>query len=60
MHTEMWEHPAVQANLATLRSRGVHIVEPEAGRLAGGDTGTGRLAAPERIVGGVERVLSAR
>jgi phosphopantothenoylcysteine decarboxylase/phosphopantothenate--cysteine ligase len=59
MHTEMWEHPAVQANIATLRSRGVHIVEPEEGRLAGGDVGAGRLAAPERIVAAVEAVLSA-
>ena len=58
MHTEMWEHPAVQANLAVLRSRGVHVVEPESGRLAGGDVGTGRLAAPESIVAAVERVLS--
>ena len=48
MHTEMWEHPAVQANLATLRARGVHVVEPESGRLAGGDIGHGRLADPER------------
>ena len=44
MHTEMWEHPAVQENLATLRRRGVHVVEPEDGRLAGGDVGAGRLA----------------
>jgi phosphopantothenoylcysteine decarboxylase/phosphopantothenate--cysteine ligase len=49
MHTEMWEHAAVQANLATLRGRGVHILEPESGRLAGGDVGTGRLAEPARI-----------
>ena len=41
MHTEMWEHPAVQENLATLRRRGVHVLEPEAGRLAGGDVGAG-------------------
>ena len=47
MHTEMWEHAAVQENLATLRRRGVIVVEPEAGRLAGGDVGSGRLAAPE-------------
>jgi phosphopantothenoylcysteine decarboxylase/phosphopantothenate--cysteine ligase len=59
MHTEMWEHPAVQANVATLRSRGVHVVEPESGRLAGGDIGTGRLAAPERIVAAVEALFSA-
>jgi phosphopantothenoylcysteine decarboxylase/phosphopantothenate--cysteine ligase len=60
MHTEMWEHPAVQANLATLRSRGVHVVEPEIGRLAGGDSGAGRLASPERIVAAVERLLGPR
>ncbi len=58
MHTEMWEHPAVQANVATLRARGVHIVEPEAGRLAGGDVGAGRLAAPEAIVAVIDAVLS--
>ncbi|MFZ9627959.1 MAG: bifunctional phosphopantothenoylcysteine decarboxylase/phosphopantothenate--cysteine ligase CoaBC [Ilumatobacteraceae bacterium] len=57
MHTEMWEHPAVQANVATLRARGVHVVEPEVGRLAGGDSGAGRLAAPERIVAAVDEVL---
>jgi len=50
MHTEMWEHPAVQDNLALLRSRGTHVVEPESGRLAGGDVGAGRLAEPARIV----------
>src|SRR6478609_3144645 len=50
MHTEMWEHEAVRANLATLAARGVHIVPPEEGRLAGGDSGTGRLADPGRIV----------
>jgi len=50
MHTEMWEHPAVQENIATLRRRGVIVVEPEAGRLAGGDLGQGRLAAPPRLL----------
>ena len=50
MHTEMWEHPAVQDNLATLRRRGVHVLEPESGRLAGGDVGAGRLADPAAIV----------
>ncbi len=59
MHTEMWEHPAVQDNLALLRRRGVHVVEPDEGRLAGGDSGTGRLAAPQHIVAEVERVLGA-
>jgi phosphopantothenoylcysteine decarboxylase/phosphopantothenate--cysteine ligase len=59
MHTEMWEHPAVQDNLALLRRRGVHVVEPDEGRLAGGDSGKGRLASPERIVAEVERVLGS-
>lgn len=58
MHAEMWDHPSVQDNVAVLRSRGVHIVEPEEGRLAGGDVGTGRLADPEVIVAAAERVLS--
>ena len=49
MHTEMWEHPAIQQNVATLALRGVHIVEPEAGRLAGGDSGKGRLASPDAM-----------
>jgi phosphopantothenoylcysteine decarboxylase/phosphopantothenate--cysteine ligase len=57
MHTEMWEHPAVQDNIATLRSWGVHVVDPEAGRLAGGDVGAGRLASPESIVAAVEALL---
>jgi phosphopantothenoylcysteine decarboxylase/phosphopantothenate--cysteine ligase len=58
MHTEMWEHPAVQDNLATLRGRGVSIVEPDVGRLAGGDVGAGRLAEPEAILGAVSEALS--
>lgn len=58
MHTEMWEHPAVQDNLTTLRSWGVHVVDPEAGRLAGGDIGAGRLASPEAIVAAVERLFA--
>jgi phosphopantothenoylcysteine decarboxylase/phosphopantothenate--cysteine ligase len=57
MHTEMWEHPAVQENLATLRRRGVHVVEPDVGRLAGGDQGAGRLARPQAILAAVERIL---
>ena len=59
MHTEMWEHPAVQDNLATLRRRGVFVVEPEEGRLAGGDVGSGRLASPEVIVAAVSEVLTS-
>ncbi len=58
MHTEMWEHPAVQANVATLRARGVHVVEPESGRLAGGDIGAGRLADPATIVSRVEALFA--
>ena len=60
MHTEMWEHPAVVDNVATLRRRGVHVVDPEEGRLAGGDVGAGRLAAPDRIVQAVERLFTPR
>ena len=56
MHTEMWEHPAVRENLATLERRGVAIVPPAVGRLAGGDSGEGRLADPAAIVG---RALAA-
>ncbi|MGH9225346.1 MAG: bifunctional phosphopantothenoylcysteine decarboxylase/phosphopantothenate--cysteine ligase CoaBC [Acidimicrobiales bacterium] len=58
MHTEMWEHPAVQHNLAVLRARGVHVVEPAVGRLAGGDEGTGRLPEATEIVEAVEAVLA--
>jgi phosphopantothenoylcysteine decarboxylase/phosphopantothenate--cysteine ligase len=49
MHTEMWEHPATQANVATLRSRGVVVIEPAEGRLTGKDTGKGRLPEPGEI-----------
>ena len=59
MHTEMWEHPAVQDNLRVLRTRGVHVVEPESGRLAGGDVGAGRLAEPVTIVAAVDSLLRA-
>ncbi len=50
MHTEMWEHPSVRHNLDVLARRGVIVVPPERGRLAGGDAGEGRLAEPEAIV----------
>ena len=60
MHTEMWEHPAIQDNVATLRRRGVLVVEPEEGRLAGGDSGKGRLAAPDVVVEAVLRALGPR
>jgi phosphopantothenoylcysteine decarboxylase/phosphopantothenate--cysteine ligase len=58
MHTEMWEHPAVQDNLALLERRGVHLVAPGEGRLAGGDVGRGRLAEPADVVDAVRRVLT--
>src|SRR5574340_892969 len=60
MNTNMWRHPATQANLETLRRRGHHIVEPEDGYLACGMTGPGRLAAPERIAQAVEVALARR
>ncbi len=59
MHAEMWEHPAVQANVATLLRRGVHLVGPATGHLAGGDEGPGRLADPDAIVGAAVDVLAA-
>jgi phosphopantothenoylcysteine decarboxylase/phosphopantothenate--cysteine ligase len=57
MHTEMWEHPAVQDNITVLRRRGVHVLEPAEGRLAGGDFGSGRLREPEEIVSALIEVL---
>jgi phosphopantothenoylcysteine decarboxylase/phosphopantothenate--cysteine ligase len=49
MHTEMWEHAATQANVATLRERGVVVLDPASGRLTGKDTGPGRLPEPQQI-----------
>jgi phosphopantothenoylcysteine decarboxylase/phosphopantothenate--cysteine ligase len=49
MHTEMWQHAATQANVETLRSRGVTVLEPASGRLTGTDSGPGRLPEPEAI-----------
>lgn len=60
MHTEMWEHPAVQDNLDLLRRRGVHVVDPGEGRLAGGDVGSGRLAEPGLIMAAAERLLTVQ
>lgn len=50
MHTEMWQDPATVANVATLRARGVHVIEPAVGRLTGPDSGPGRLPDPDDIV----------
>ena len=60
MHTEMWEHPTVRDNLALLVARGVTVVPPEDGRLAGGDVGSGRMAEPATIAGVVLDLLGAR
>lgn len=60
MHTEMWEHPAVQENIATLCRRGVRVVEPAVGRLAGGDVGAGRLADPADIVAAVVAAVAPK
>jgi phosphopantothenoylcysteine decarboxylase/phosphopantothenate--cysteine ligase len=57
MHTEMWEQPSVQENLATLRRRGVLVLEPDVGPLAGGDEGTGRLPDPAAVAALVERIV---
>jgi phosphopantothenoylcysteine decarboxylase/phosphopantothenate--cysteine ligase len=60
MNLNMWEHPATQENLAMLRARGVHVVDPDEGYLACGMTGAGRLAATEAIVQKVRSVLRLR
>lgn len=58
MHTEMWQHPATQANVATLRERGVLVVDPAVGRLTGADSGRGRLPEPEALAEVCRRVLA--
>ena len=50
MHTEMWQHPATQANAAILRSRGATLVGPTSGRLTGTDSGPGRMAEVEDVI----------
>jgi phosphopantothenoylcysteine decarboxylase/phosphopantothenate--cysteine ligase len=67
MHTEMWEHPATVDNVATLRRRGVLVVEPAVGRLTGVDTGKGRLPDPtelfelaKQVLGGAPRDMVGR
>ncbi|MGW2252626.1 bifunctional phosphopantothenoylcysteine decarboxylase/phosphopantothenate--cysteine ligase CoaBC [Kitasatospora sp. NPDC001660] len=57
MHTEMWEHPATRENVATLRRRGVIVLEPAVGRLTGKDTGKGRLPEPSAIFDACRSVL---
>lgn len=58
MHTEMWEHPATQENVATLRRRGAVVIDPAVGRLTGVDTGKGRLPDPVEIFEACRRVLA--
>ncbi len=58
MHTEMWEHPATQANVSVLRDRGSIVVEPAAGRLTGADSGPGRLPEPAELFEVARRVLA--
>jgi phosphopantothenoylcysteine decarboxylase / phosphopantothenate---cysteine ligase len=60
MHTEMWEHPATQTNVTTLRERGSHVVEPAEGRLTGADSGKGRLPEPAEIYAMVVDLLARR
>jgi len=58
MHTEMWDHPATQANVAALRGRGALVLEPPAGRLTGSDSGPGRLPEPAELLRTAVRVLA--
>ena len=60
MNTRMWEHPATQANAATLRDRGVELIGPESGELAEGEVGAGRMAEPEAIAARIEALLGER
>ena len=59
MHTEMWEHPATQANVALLRDRGAVVLEPAVGRLTGADSGAGRLPEPPEIFAVAVRLLES-
>ena len=60
MHTQMWDHPATRANMATLRSRGVHVCGPDDGPLTGGDSGPGRMSEPEAIHAAALALFNAR
>src|SRR6476659_3394814 len=59
MNTSMWQHPATQRNLRQLRADGVHFVEPDAGEMACGTIGPGRLSEPDRIVAAALEILDA-
>src|SRR6202042_3100736 len=58
MHTEMWEHPATQDNVETLRRRGSVVVEPAVGRLTGQDSGSGRLPEPAELFALAQSLLA--
>ena len=58
MHTEMWQHPATVANVATLRARGVNVLEPAVGRLTGADSGPGRMPEPDQIFAAAQSIIA--
>ena len=59
MHTTMWEHPGVQANVRILKERGVHFIGPYQGPLADQSRGEGRMAEPGEIIAAIENILSS-
>lgn len=58
MHSEMWDHPATKENVAALRSRGVNVLDPATGQLAGGDAGIGRMREPSEIVAAAADIVA--
>lgn len=60
MHTEMWQHAATQANVATLAARGIRMIGPDSGQLTGDDVGPGRMSEPEAIHAEIGRILRSR
>lgn len=60
MHTQMWQHPATQANVATLRARSVEFIGPDDGRLTGADSGPGRMSEPDQIAARAMEILARR
>ena len=60
MHTEMWQHPATQANVRVLQSRGIAVIGPDSGRLTGGDSGPGRMSDPQEICARALQLLGTR
>ena len=60
MHTEMWEHPATQANVEVLRQRGTMVIDPASGRLTGADSGAGRLPEAAELAATAEAVLAGK